>query len=231
MNNEIVVGFLKEHERACWHKQISQVIQKKRNCTLCANIIRDSLLLITNMSEARKTVDVGLALSPETKTEPYRPYASAGFSIFQQKGATESERISEIFDNAFRNGYDTVIVTAYGIPNIPVSYLEEALRKLRNGKQIILGPLANGKFYLVGMRREEYRRLYGSNLMNLIDFANDKERDRVIDLIKNTCEYYSFLPEWYTVNSLEDLKRIHADSSHGKGEMARWTTCMADDIV
>jgi glycosyltransferase A (GT-A) superfamily protein (DUF2064 family) len=231
MNREIVVGFLKEHGHACWHRQISQAIKKKRNCTLCANIIRDSLLFITNMSEARKTVDVGLALSPETKTEPYRPYAAAGFSIFQQKGSTESERISEIFDNAFSKGYDTVIVTAYGIPNIPVSYLEQALRELRNGKQIIFGPLANGKFYLIGIRREEYHRLDGSNLMNLIDFANAEERDRVIALIKNSCEYYSFLPQWYTIHSLEDLKRIHADSFHGKGGRARWTTCMADDIV
>jgi glycosyltransferase A (GT-A) superfamily protein (DUF2064 family) len=231
MNNEIVVGFLKEHDRACWHKQVSQVIKKKRNCTLCANIIRDSLLLITNMSEARKTVDVGLALSPQTQTEPYRPYAAAGFSIFLQKGATESERISEIFNNAFRKGYDTVIITAHGIPNIPVSYLEEALRELRNGKQIVLGPLANGNFYLIGIRREEFHRLDKANLLNLIDFVDGKERNRVIDLIQKTCEYYSFLPEWYTVNTLEDLKRIHTDSSHGKGGKARWTTCMADDIV
>ncbi len=231
MNHEIVVGFLKEHGKVCWHQQVSQAIKKKRNCTLCANIIRDSLLLITNMREARKTVDVGLALSPETKTEPYRPYAAAGFSIFQQKGATESERINEIFDHAFRKGYDNVIVTAYGIPNIPVRYIEEALQELRNGKQIIIGPLVNGKFYLVGMGREEYHRLDKSNLMSLIDFVNGEERDRVIDLIKNTCEYYSFLPEWYMVSSLDDLKRIHADSILGKGWKARWTTCMADDIV
>jgi glycosyltransferase A (GT-A) superfamily protein (DUF2064 family) len=231
MNHEIVVGFVKEHEEICLNKGMSQALRKKGDCSFCQNVNRDLFLLITTMRGARKTSDVGLALSPTSRAEYYKPYSTAGFSLFQQRRGTETERVARIFDEAFLKGYEIVILVAPGAPNIPLEYLEHALGELREGKDIILGPMLNGKFYLIGIRRSEFDRLRDSHLLDDIDFDNRDTRDRTITRLQAACTNCSLLPEWYAVKSIEDLKKMHKDSTKGRGWKARWTTCMVDDMI
>jgi hypothetical protein len=231
MNREIIVGFVKEHEEACLHASLSTAIRATRICSFCQNANRDSLLLITRMHEARKTLDVGLALSPTSRPEPYKPYTTAGFALFRQNHGTESERIHAVFDEAFERGYESVIIVAHGAPNIPIEHLEYGLHELRNGKNIVLGPTSNGNFYLIGMKKAAYRRLIMKGLFDVIDFSNRENRDISIGRIREATADLGILPEWYIVRSLDDLKRLREDSSRGRGWNARWTTCMIDGII
>jgi len=231
MNREIVIGFVREHEEVCIYKPLARAIQAKRPCSFCQNVNRDCLLLITCMREARKTVDVGLALSPASKPESYQPYTTAGFYLFRQDRSTESENIRTIFDTAFQKGYESVIFVAHGSPNIPLEYLEYALSELRNGKQIILGPTLNGKFYLIGLKKWAYECLREEDIFNDIDFDSVDERDRIIDRIRTSCSACTLLPEWYVIKSIDDLRKMYDDSVNGRGWKARWTTCLVDDII
>jgi glycosyltransferase A (GT-A) superfamily protein (DUF2064 family) len=183
------------------------------------------------MREARKTVDVGIALSSKSKPEPYKPYRSAGFTFFHQTNESESENIRAVFREAFKKGYESVILMGHGIPNIPLQYLEDALEKLRNGKEIVLGPTLNGRFYLIGMKESQYKHLMDKNLFGGINFNIRTGRDRVIRKIRETCFTCEVLPEWYAIKSIEDLRRLCDDSTRGQGWKARWTTCLGNDII
>ncbi len=231
MNREIVVGFVKEHEEACLHRSFSQALKRRSDCSFCHHVNKDSLLLITRLREARKTVDVGLALSPASKSEPYRPYQRAGFSFFHQKIGSESENIRAIFEEAFEKGYESVILMGHGTPNIPPAYFEEALRALRKGKEITLGPTTNGRFYLIGMTRSQYTTLRDGSLFDELDFNTRRGRDTAIRKIMQTCSNCAVLPEWYAIKSLDDLRRLRADSSKGQAWKAHWTTCFVNDIT
>jgi glycosyltransferase A (GT-A) superfamily protein (DUF2064 family) len=231
MNREIVIGFVKEHEEICLHHALARAIQEKRPCSFCQNVNRDCLLLITRMREARKTLDVGVALSPSSKPEPYMPYERAGFTIFSQKGGTQSERIRAVFHEAFGRGYESVILVAHGAPNLPLEHLEYALSELKDGRGIILGPTLNGKFHLVGMKGSEYTRLHEHDLFDDIDFDSSDDRDRVIDRVREVFSSCTILPEWYAIKSIDDLKKMHDDLLNGRGWNARWTTCLVDDII
>ncbi len=231
MNREIVVGFVKEHEDACLHTALSQSLRAKDACGFCHTMNMDSLLLITRIHEARKTVDVGIALSSKSKPEPYTPYHTAGFHFFHQTNASESENIRTVLKEAFDMGYESVILMGHGTPNIPLEYLENALEELRRGKEIVLGPTLNGRFYLIGIKKSLYERLMDANLFNDINFNIRKGRDRVIRKIRETCSNCNVLPEWYAIKSIEDLRRLCDDSLKGQGWKARWTTCLGNDII
>jgi glycosyltransferase A (GT-A) superfamily protein (DUF2064 family) len=110
------------------------------------------------MKETRKTIDIGLALSPLSMPDPYKPYSEAGFSLFLQKYSGGSGAKAVLME-AFKRGYESVILVAHGAPNLPPRYLEDAVNALRNGKEIILGPALNGKLYLIGMKRSGFMRL------------------------------------------------------------------------
>ncbi len=231
MNREIIVGFVKEHEEICLHRSLSQELKRRSGCSFCYHVNRDSLLLITCLPEARKTVDVGLALSPHSKSEPYRPYRAAGFSFFHQKSESESKNIRAVFKEAFEKGYESVILMGHGTPNMPPAYLQEAIRALRRGKEIILGPMINGRFYLIGMTGLQYATLSHNRLFNELNFNIRKGRDSVIRKIRQSCTGCVVLPEWYAIKSLDDLQRLRTDSGGGRAWIARWTTCHVNDIT
>ncbi len=156
MNNEIVVGFLNEHRQQCQHLSVSNRIKTKRSCEFCRHMNRDISLLMSNIHGARKTVDIGLALSAIAEINTYQPYKIAGFELLYQEGNNESERIKNTFENMFLKGYKTVIIISPSVPNLPVSYLENALSYLRKKENnLVLGPLKNGMFYLIGMKKKD----------------------------------------------------------------------------
>ena len=231
MNREIVVVFVKEHEKICLHRSLSQELKRRSGCSFCHNVNRDSLLLLTRLPEARKTVDVGLALSPVSKSEPYRPYSAAGFVFFQQNSVSESENIRSVFKQTFEKGYESVILMGHGIPNMPPAYLQEAVQVLRDGKEIVLGPMTNGRFYLIGITRLQYAALKETGLMGELNFNTRKGRNSAIRRIRQSCAGCVVLPEWYAIKSLDDLRRLHSDSGSDRAWKARWTTCHVNDIL
>jgi len=224
MNKEIVIGLLKEHTEVCSTSSVSNRINEKDICSFCQNVNRDTLLLMTKLTGARKTVDVGIAIEDTAEQEPYKPYQTAGFKLFK-RGQTDG--IKSMFRNSFTMGYKIVVIISHGVPNIPPMYLENALKNLRNGASAVVGPLVNGTFYLVGMTLSEHRNLINSGKMDVIDFEDSDARERSVAHIMDSCNHCHILPEWYRVENVEDLQKLHDDFENGIGYQARWTNSMA----
>jgi len=224
MNKEIVIGLLKEHTGVYSSSLVSNRIGEEDICSFCQNVNRDTLLLMTKITGARKTVDVGIALEDAAEQDPYKPYQTAGFKLFRraQTGGTKS-----IFQNSFTMGYKAVVIISHGVPNIPPVYLENALKNLRNGASAVVGPLINGTFYLVGMTLSEHRNLVNSGKMDVIDFEDNDARERSVALIMDSCDHCHILPEWYRIENIKDLQRLHSDYKKGIGYKARWTNATA----
>ena len=222
MNKEIVVGFFKEHGRECRYEAISQHIKQKRNCTFCLDINRDISLLITRVEGARKTVDVGLALGPDADITHYLPYERAGFKLFHQRGTTESEHILSVLRDIFAQGYEKVVVLSHSTPNLPVAYLERAIGAMRRGMDLVVGPLENGMFYLVGLTGRTFDRLQNLPVVHKLGFLDGLSCDRSVKAFKDVALDPLVLPKWYIVKTLEDLKKVYEDTSSGKGNKARW---------
>jgi hypothetical protein len=231
MNSEIVIGFLNEHQPVCRHTSVSNSIKLKKSCEFCHYMNRDVCILITKIYGARKTVDVGLAISPIAKTEPYSPYKKAGFELFFQNGETESQIIKNVFKDAFDRHYKHVVVVSHSVPNLPLDYLENALSSLRKGSNLVIGPLKNGMFYLIGLSRRMHDIINLKQVFNNITFNNSSLRDSTVKNIRNHCNGCSILPEWYILKSIKDLKRMHNDYRHGIGWKAQWTHNISSELL
>lgn len=230
MNKEIVVGFLIEHGKECCNDAISRYIREKRKCTFCLDLNRDTSLLITTMQEARRTIDVGLALSPESKLAHYLPYQTAGFKLFFQHGRSESEHITHVLKEVFSQGYERVVILSHSVPNLPVDYIERAVDYLRNGTDLVIGPLENGTFYLVGLARDMFERLLRLEVLGTFAFVDGPASGETLRVLKDHALKPRFLPEWYVVRSIEDLKKLHEDSSLGRGRKTRWIGSTIEDL-
>jgi len=231
MNTQIVVGFCNDHNTHCPYRSLSNCIRTSRPCSLCHYMNRDISLLITRVKGARQSLDVGLALSPEADAIPYQPYRDAGFHIFFQKGGSESERIKSILEDSFGAGYDSVVLLSHSAPNLPLHYLESALQELRKGAGLVLGPSENAMFYLIGIEKTLYQRTCIDGVFRFVSFENLSMRDTTVKIMQDYCNNCSLLPTWYTLRSIEDLKKLLRDSPRGVGWNARWTYQFAHGIL
>jgi hypothetical protein len=230
MNKEIVVGFLIEHGEECCNDSISRHIREKRKCTFCLDINRDTSLLISHMGEARKTIDVGLALAPSSTLAHYLPYQTAGFKLFFQHGENESEQILNVLNEVFSRGYDRAVILSHSVPNLPVDYIERAVDYLRKGTDLVMGPLENGMFYLVGLSKDMFERLLRLDVFRNFAFVDGSAFEEALGVLKSHSLKPRFLPKWYVVKSIEDLRKVCEDSSLGRGRKTRWIGGTIEDL-
>lgn len=224
IKREIIIGFLKN--RTDDGKQFD----KSTLNSLCSNINRDLPILIAKVKGARKTIDVGLSAAGGEDLSRYEPYKRAGFSLFHPEGTTENDRITQSLQQAFEKGYNSVVLLSHSVPNLPTDYIEEALADMRGEKKIVLGPLNNGGFYLIGLTRYTYESDRFPEVSRKLCFCNGKNKEKIIRSIEALGISLLLLPEWYIVRTPEDLKRLCRE--HGKGTEwnARWTRITARDI-
>jgi len=230
VNDEIVIGFLNEHRNNCPYIFVSKLIKEKRECSFCSEMNRDISILITHIKGARKTVDVGLALSPCADINHYLPYKMAGFNLFFQRGESESEIIKNTFCEAFELGYKVVVLLAHNVPDLPLVYPENALYNLRNGSHMVLGPLENGMFYLIGMKKNTYLEALHTEIFKNLSFNPWGDSKEAVKQICRRTQSCTILPTWYLLKTVGDIKKIHNASSLEMKWKARWTRLITSDI-
>jgi len=217
MNREIIVGFLNGH--ADRRTQFDSRTHKN----LCCNLNRDLPLLMSSVNGARKTIDVGLYVTGGEEMKPYEPYRNAGFLLLEPHSSDECEIVQEGFLSSFDRGYSSVVVLQHGVPNLPADYIERAVRRLREKGGIVLGPLENGGFYLIGMANEAFDSVYRAGLLSRLCSCDPGHKKEVIDRIESVLPTPYLLPEWYQVRSPSDLKRLYSDCERDSMPGARWT--------
>jgi rSAM/selenodomain-associated transferase 1 len=117
-------------------------------------------------------------------------------------------RMAAYFQDCFDAGYQRVLLMGTDSPNIPLPYLQRAIELLET-RRLILGPTDDGGYYLVGARDKvppifeempwSSPRLWSATLRRLEASRWQPNVD------------YEFLPAWYDVDTIYDLKRLYRE--------------------
>lgn len=134
-------------------------------------------LLAETLAQAERVADTDLYIAlqdgtADEATEPREPVRAAGFfavaaaacpgrlgdhpawRLIPQRGADLGERLGNVFADLFDLGYESVAIVNSDSPGLPSGYLERALSTAEREdpgrrRELILGPTADGGFYLV----------------------------------------------------------------------------------
>ncbi len=117
-------------------------------------------LLRGTLASAERVPDVALVLAetPLAGEATAAADALAGrdrWSRLEQRGGDLGERLAEVFADLFAAGAGAVVVVNSDSPALPSEYLEQAFADLAPGR-IVLGPAADGGYYLIGAGRETW---------------------------------------------------------------------------
>lgn len=130
------------------------------------------------------------------------------WSLELQHDGDLGERIEQFFAQAFAAGFQRVVLLGTDSPNVPIGHVAKAF-ELLNAHRLVLGPTEDGGYYLIGAYAKvppilrdmpwSTADLWPTTLRRL-----DAEGwQRAVD--------YEMLPEWYDVDTVDDLKRLHRE--------------------
>lgn len=123
-----------------------------------------------------------------------------------QSGVSFGERLASAFRAAAATGATRLVLIGTDSPSLPAGYVEEAFALLDSPSiDVVLGPCADGGWYLMGLRRPESRLFTGIAWSTSVVYAQTLARAAEAGL------RVAALPPWYDIDTAADLPRLYHD--------------------
>lgn len=123
--------------------------------------------------------------------------ASRGITVFPQEGDGLGDKMRAAFCRRFAEKYDKIAIMGSDSPSLPCSYIETAFR---SSKDVVLGPGADGGYYLIGMNR----RL--TEVFDGVPWGSERVLKATLERVQKVGATLELLPLWYDVDTAEDLR-------------------------
>lgn len=142
-----------------------------------------------------------IVYTPGDRREQFQHLAVNHWQLKPQADGNLGARMQRFFSDAFAAGAARVVVIGSDSPTIPLDILDQAFDQLQRAA-VVLGPSADGGYYLIGMR-EECPKLFDS-----IAWGSRHVWQQTIRELERQRMPFVCLPPWYDVDELEDLRRL-----------------------
>jgi len=106
----------------------------------------------------------------------------------------------------FARGHTAAVVLNADSPTLPTAWLNETAEILaRSGDRGVLGPSSDGGYYLLGLKAAHCR------MFEDIDWSTERVADQTRERAREIGLDLHLLPEWYDVDDITTLRRLHAE--------------------
>lgn len=126
--------------------------------------------------------------------------------LVQQRGESLGERLDNLLTNELLDGADKAVVMNSDSPTLPKAYLIQAFDQL-TATDVVLGPTLDGGYYLIGVKEPQPR------ILRDVEMSTPYVLRDTLELASEAGVTVSLLPEWYDVDTVEELHRLRNDIS------------------
>jgi rSAM/selenodomain-associated transferase 1 len=173
-------------------------------------------VMVTDLLAKLETLRNILVPYIDTLPDPVEPPPSVSSLLSRgllkvQRGEDLGQRMSYAFQEVFADGAERAVLIGSDIPRIDGELLEAYLAALRTFPMVI-GPAADGGYYLIGFQRERFE----TSLFRGIEWSTERVFDQTLDKARScglTCHVGTELQDVDTFEDLESL--ISSDLSGG----------------
>ena len=131
------------------------------------------------------------------------PFFTAAFPelvLHPQVEGDLGHRLAASFAQAFAAGAEAVVVTTSDTPGLDRRLVDGAFRALETAP-VVIGPAADGGYYLIGMRAP------GTSLFEGVEWSSERVLAQTRALAGAQGLTVAYLPEQFDVDTLEDFER------------------------
>jgi hypothetical protein len=120
----------------------------------------------------------------------------------KQSAGNLGQRMKSAFAEMFESGFDTCCIIGSDAPDLPISYIQDAVHLLAAGQiDAVFGPTHDGGYYLLGLSR------LWPLLFTDIDWGTPQVLRQSLTAGEMAGVKAVLLPEWYDIDTNEDLEK------------------------
>jgi rSAM/selenodomain-associated transferase 1 len=165
-----------------------------------------------NINEAAERVPIQgfVAYHPAGSERFFENLLPDGFKLLPPKEPTLGRSLFHAARDLFTSGYASVCLVNGDSPTLPTERLVQAARHLQLPRdQVVLGPAADGGYYLIGLRRLHQR------LFEDIDWSTERVYRQTIMRAREIDLPVTALAEWYDVDDEVSLTLLASELLYG----------------
>jgi uncharacterized protein len=125
--------------------------------------------------------------------------STLGVTLVRQRGQGLGDALAGAFEE--HAGVEQIVLIGSDTPDLPSEVLEQASRELA-GHDVVIGPAADGGYYLLGMRRPH------AELFEGIAWSTDQVFAQTLARAEGLGLRVAVLPTWDDVDTPDDLLRL-----------------------
>ena len=166
---------------------------------VCRALLLDQFDHLRNFAGAERYV----FYTPADAGKSLGELAGADYIYLAQSGGDLGARMHRVFADLSRLGHRNIVLIGSDLPALPLAILEQAFRPLAHAEpRVVLGPSADGGYYLVGMNRPTPEIFANMTWSHDRVFVDTTARLDALNL------HYDVLPTWFDVDVAEDFQRL-----------------------
>ncbi|MGH7063160.1 MAG: TIGR04282 family arsenosugar biosynthesis glycosyltransferase [Stellaceae bacterium] len=161
---------------------------------------------------ATAAIDGWVAYSPPGSQAVFEALLPREIRLLPSRRPGLAASLLDAADDLLATGYGAACLVNNDSPTLPTAAIAEAARALAApGDRAVLGPAADGGYYLIGLKRL-HRRLFED-----IDWSTDRVLRQTLDRAAEIGLATVMLPVWYDVDDLASLRRLIAEIAAADG--------------
>lgn len=208
-NDNAVILFARDPVLGKVKTRLSPYLEDETILKLYTCFLQDSLNKIMQVENADRFVGV----YPSNESGFFKGTLGSDIHLFVQEGESLGDKMRQAIQDRFAEGYKRAVIIGSDSPSLPVPYIQQALG---SDKDLVLGPSADGGYYLIGMREQVVEVFDG------VAWGTEKVLQETLEHIQSAGVELDLLPVWYDVDSPDDLKffethlNLIEQAGHGK---------------
>ena len=185
---------------------------------VCRALLSDQFDHLRNFAGAERYV----FYTPADAEKSLGELAGADYIYLAQSGDDLGARMHQVFIDLSRLGHRNIVLIGSDLPALPLAILEQAFGLLAQAEpRVVLGPSADGGYYLVGMNRPTPEIFANMTWSHDRVFADTTARLDALNLP------YDVLPTWFDVDVADDFQRLwQLPTSELRAALRRTVACL-----
>jgi rSAM/selenodomain-associated transferase 1 len=187
--------------------RLSPPLSPMQAADLNACFLRDT---VANLADAALSApaEVVISYTPSGAEDAFAGILPEGTLLLPQRGDGFGQRLLATAIDLIACGFTSVCLIDSDSPTVPTREFIAAVRQLaRPGSRAVLGPSADGGYYLIGLQRPE------ANLFDRITWSTALVNRQTLERAAEIGLPVILLAEWYDIDDAASLAQLRAEFS------------------
>ena len=183
--------------------RLSPPLTAKEAAALNICFLRDTAAAILQAGSGGQGIG---CFTPADAAKEFTTILPSAFYLLAQREGEFGERLSGAIEDLLAAGFASVCLIDSDSPTVPPIVFAEAVTVLsRPNDSVVLGPSADGGYYLIGVRQRHAELFAG------LDWSTERVLQQTLNRAKETGLPVHFLPTYYDVDDAVSLARLCRD--------------------